>query len=85
MRDHMMLDCNHAVACEMTLKYWRGSLIIDSWRFKESLFIKRDICNRPSVRLIRIFTHRNCFYLDLNMSVIKFFESFYLLLLLLDS
>ena len=64
-RDHM-LDCNHVVA-------WNDFEVLgkepNHWLLEimESLFIKRD-----RLRLIRIFTHRNCFYFNFTMCATKF-------------
>ena len=51
-----MLDCNHMIAWDDFKVLGRES---NHWllKIKESLFIKR-----VSIRLIRIFTPRNCFY-----------------------
>ena len=55
-------------------KYWGGSLIIGFWRLRR-VYLLKEI----DLRLIRIFTPRNCFYFSLMMSIINF-NSFYLLL-----
>ena len=62
--DHM-LDCNH-MAAGMTSRYWGGSLIIGFWRLRR-VYLLKEI----GLRLIRIFTPRNCFYFNLTMSAIK--------------
>ena len=50
----------------MTIKYWGVSLIIGFWRLRR-VYLLKDI----GLRLIRIFTRRNCFYFSFTMSVIK--------------
>ena len=58
----------------MTLKYWGGSLIIGFWRLRR-VYLLKEI----DLRLIRIFTPRNCFYFSFMMSIINFNSSCLLL------
>ena len=63
-RDHM-LDCNHMVTWDDFKVLGRG-LIIGFWSLRRVYSLKGI-----SLRLIRIFTPRNCFYFNFMMSVIK--------------
>ena len=65
MRDQI-LDCNPIVAWD-DFKVLGMSQIIDFWRLRR-VYLLKEI----DLRLIRIFTPRNCFYFSFTMSVIKF-------------
>ena len=62
-RDHM-LDCNHMVA-------WDDFKVLGRESNHWLLEIKENLLKGISLRLIRIFTPRNCFYFSFTISVIK--------------